>query len=85
MGVMDAARYKLGIRVPDELSVIGYDDIEMASWEAYDLSTVRQPIQVMIDEVVGMVDLLLKNDTPPETIKMIESERVIRGSSGSIE
>jgi LacI family transcriptional regulator len=41
LGVLEAAR-ALGIRVPDELSVIGFDDIEVASYVG--LTTVRQPL-----------------------------------------
>jgi LacI family transcriptional regulator len=45
-GALDAAR-RLGVAVPDELSVIGYDDVEMAGWEAFRLTTVRQPLRAM--------------------------------------
>jgi len=41
LGVLEAARDR-GIAVPDELSVVGYDDIEIA--EYLDLTTVRQPL-----------------------------------------
>lgn len=82
MGVMDAARQKFGIKVPEELSVVGYDNIEMASWEAYSLSTVHQPVQEMIEEVVCMVDTLLQEGECKEHIRMIEPELIVRKSSG---
>jgi DNA-binding LacI/PurR family transcriptional regulator len=44
LAVIDAAR-KLGIRVPDDLCVVGFDDIPMASWNSYRLTTVRQPVE----------------------------------------
>ena len=40
LGALDVARYELGIRVPEELSIIGFDDIPMASWPAYNLTTI---------------------------------------------
>ncbi|MFD1796157.1 LacI family DNA-binding transcriptional regulator [Paracoccus aurantiacus] len=43
-GIMDAARWRLGIRIPDALSIIGFDDIPQAGWEGYDLTTFRQPV-----------------------------------------
>lgn len=43
-GVMDAARWRLGIDIPGELSLIGFDDIAQARWEGYDLTTFAQPI-----------------------------------------
>ncbi len=43
IGLMAAAREN-GVRLPEELSVVGYDDIPMASWVTPTLTTVRQPI-----------------------------------------
>ena len=35
---------RVGDRVPDELSIVGFDDIDMAGWEGFNLTTVRQPL-----------------------------------------
>jgi LacI family transcriptional regulator len=45
-GAIDAAR-KLGLKVPQQLGAIGFDDIRMSQWGAYSLTTVRQPIAEM--------------------------------------
>lgn len=45
-GALDAAR-RVGVRVPAELSVVGFDDIDMAGWEGFNLTTVRQPLAEM--------------------------------------
>ena len=45
-GALDAAR-RVGVRVPSELSIVGFDDIDMAGWEGFDLTTVRQPLAEM--------------------------------------
>jgi len=45
-GVLDAAG-RLGVTVPGDLSVVGFDDIPMAEWHAFDLTTVRQPFPEM--------------------------------------
>ena len=65
-GALDAAR-RVGIRVPAELSIVGFDDIDMAGWEGFNLTTVRQPLeemgraaaQLLIDRVVT------DGETPP--------------------
>jgi DNA-binding LacI/PurR family transcriptional regulator len=56
LGAMDAAQYDLGIRVPDELSIIGFDDIPVAAWPSYNLTTVRQPIDQMISATIQLLD-----------------------------
>jgi DNA-binding LacI/PurR family transcriptional regulator len=43
IGVLSAA-HAAGLRVPDDVSVVGYDDIPMAAWTTPPLTTVRQPI-----------------------------------------
>ena len=55
VGVLDAIRRECGgLRVPEDISVVGFDDIAMASWPSYDLTTVRQPVDLMI---AGTIDL----------------------------
>ena len=46
MGVYEAARLH-GLHVPDDLSVVGFDDIPMAAWVAPPLTTMRQPLADM--------------------------------------
>lgn len=49
MGAMDAARYEYGLSVPGDLAVVGFDAIEEGSWSSYSLTTVEQPIDMMLD------------------------------------
>ena len=55
-GVMDAARHRFGIDVPEALSVIGFDDIEQAGWEGYGLTTFRQPVDVIADRATNWLN-----------------------------
>src|SRR5690606_24035633 len=41
LGVLEAARVR-GLRVPQDLSVVGYDDVPLAQWSSPPLTTVRQ-------------------------------------------
>lgn len=57
-GVLDGAR-EAGVRVPEDLSVVGYDDTEMAAWASYGLTTIRQPMEDMarlgVDMLLGRI------------------------------
>ena len=55
LGLMDAARFKMGIKIPEELSVIGYDDIPMAAWPTYDLTTLQQSAKAMVEAAVSLI------------------------------
>ncbi|MGH1576285.1 LacI family DNA-binding transcriptional regulator [Planktotalea sp.] len=79
--VMDVIRSELGLRVPEDVSVVGYDDVPPAAWAAYDLTTVRQRANVMVDETVTlMLDKISNPDSEPRHIK-VESPLVIRSSA----
>lgn len=55
-GFMDAARHDFGLRVPADLCVIGFDDIEQAGWAAYDLTTFRQPIPILVARILAAIE-----------------------------
>jgi DNA-binding LacI/PurR family transcriptional regulator len=52
---MDGARHEFGLRIPEDLCVIGFDNIEQAAWEAYRLTTFEQPLEKMADHVVALL------------------------------
>lgn len=54
VAVLDAARIK-GVAVPADLAVIGFDDIPMAAWESYRLTTMRQPLRRMLGQAVDII------------------------------
>lgn len=80
LGAMDAARFELGIKIPDEVSIIGYDDIPMARWPTYDLTTIRQPVTEIVN---AAVQLLTQRKTQILTRQQISLpvELIRRGSS----
>lgn len=55
LAAVDVARFERGIAVPNDLAVVGFDDIPIAGTKAYDLTTISQPYTTMIDELVEMI------------------------------
>jgi LacI family transcriptional regulator len=81
MGVLDAAR-RHGIDVPDDLWVIGFDDIEMSSWPAYDLTTVHQPTHVMAHDALTLLERRLADPAAEREHLRLDAELIVRGSTG---
>ena len=79
--VMDVIRSELGLKIPDDVSVVGYDDVPIASWPAYSLTTVRQPANQMVAETVSiLIDSIENKSTEPRRIE-IDGPLIIRGSA----
>ena len=55
LGFLDAARFERGRRVPEDLSVIGFDNIPQAAWDAYRLTTFQQPVADLTAAVMRAV------------------------------
>lgn len=55
MATMDLARYKLNLRIPEDLSVIGFDDIPSAAQPNYELTTIRQPFNRLVDSTLDVL------------------------------
>jgi len=66
-GVLDCLRAELGISVPDQVSVVGFDDVPLAGWPVYDLTTVRQPIDEMVTATIEtLMAQLAQPDVAPD-------------------
>ena len=79
--VMDVIRFELGLKIPEQVSVVGYDDVPVASWPAYDLTTVRQPANRMVAETVSIILECIENpETKPLRIE-IDGPLILRGSA----
>lgn len=80
LSLIDALRFSLGLRVPEDVSVVGYDDIEPASSLAYQLTTYSQPIDDMVDAALALVlERITSPDSAPRQIRL-RGEMVIRSS-----
>ena len=60
LGAMDAARHKLNIRIPQELAIVGFDNIDAASWYSYSLTTFEQQIDIMLETAFDYLNKRLK-------------------------
>ena len=55
MGALDVLRSDFGLRVPEDMAVLGFDNLELSATPAYSLTTYEQPLHSMVDAVVAMV------------------------------
>jgi LacI family transcriptional regulator len=79
IGALNAAA-GLGIAVPGDVTVFGFDDIEMAGWEVYRLSTVRQDLGAMADVAVRMLGERIADRSLPTRRERVPTTLVPRTS-----
>ncbi|HWK91789.1 MAG TPA: LacI family DNA-binding transcriptional regulator [Luteimicrobium sp.] len=80
LGVLRAAR-ELRLRVPEDVSVVGYDDLPVAEWIGPSLTTVRQPLTDMAGTATRMLLGLARGEQPVTPQLDLATELVVREST----
>ncbi len=70
-----------GLRIPDDLSVIGFDDMEAASFAVPPLTTIRQPFTELASNAVDLLLQLIAGQRPESAQLVLPPELIIRGST----
>jgi alanine racemase len=84
IGVMHAAR-ELGLVVPRDLSVVGFDDIDLARYTSPPLTTVHQPVRRKGEEAVRLLlaQVDTRETTVPEQVRL-PTRLIVRGTTGPV-
>ena len=78
---MDVLRFELGLRIPKDVSIVGYDDVALAAWPSYNLTTMRQPANRMVAETVRMLLTQIEDPEAEPRRVLINGPLIIRGSA----
>lgn len=81
IGVCNAAA-ALGVRLGQDVTLVGFDDIAMASWDVYRLSTIRCDLTAMARAAVDMLVTRIEDPDLPARRAVISTVLVRRGSHG---
>jgi DNA-binding LacI/PurR family transcriptional regulator len=81
IGALDALRIDLGISVPDQIQVLGFDDIEQAKWGSFNLSTIRQDIEAQTDTVVRLLIERIADSSLANRVERQPLAAVLRGTT----
>jgi len=84
LAVMDVLRFELSLKVPEDVSVIGYDNVTQAAWPTYDLTTVEQRASPMVQASVDILLDQIKNPRLQHNHVVIPGDLIVRGSTRKI-
>ncbi|MBI4788998.1 MAG: LacI family DNA-binding transcriptional regulator [Chloroflexi bacterium] len=80
IGALRAAQER-GLRVPDDLAITGFDDVPMAQYLTPPLTTIRQPIWEVGQQVIAILIGILEGSPPTNAHELLQPELVVRASS----
>jgi LacI family transcriptional regulator len=81
LGAIDAARRR-EVAIPGELSIVGFDDISLAGWESFRLTTVRQPLAQMAHAAVQALIRRMDGDEGAPRRTVFPTELIQRATTG---
>ena len=80
LGMINAAKY-LDIKIPEQLAVVGFDDIPMAAWPCFDMTTVINPVDTMLEAIAETLQKRVDNPEASSMSVVVKPELVRRGSA----
>jgi DNA-binding LacI/PurR family transcriptional regulator len=81
IGCVDEARETNNLRVPEDISIVGFDGVGPARYAAYDLTTVRQPVGRMSEAAVSMLIERIENPGLSPEKRVFSGDRIRGGSA----
>ena len=78
MALLDCAKHEMGLSVPEDIQVIGYDDTPQASWLSYQLTTFKQDFNRLAKDAVKILLQKINENDPGFTRLMIPAELIKR-------
>ncbi|MGB8312899.1 MAG: LacI family DNA-binding transcriptional regulator [Aestuariivirga sp.] len=82
IGALDALRRSLGLRVPEDVLVAGFDDVPEASWRAYNLTTVVQDGRLMVAEAMTVLESMMSSSSSAGgTLRVVPAKLVERSTT----
>ena len=79
--VMDVIRFELGLSIPDDIAIIGFDDVPPAAWPAYNLTTLRQPANQMVEATINTLISQIEEPQSDRNTFILPSPLIIRATT----
>lgn len=84
LGFLDEIKLTNGIQIPDDLCLIGYDDILQSGWHNYKLTTIRQPVDKLAQKIVSVLTNRINDPKRKPELKVVAVELIQRGTTRKV-
>ena len=83
LGALNAA-HASGVRVPQHITVVGWDDIPMSAWDQFSLTTVSSSLDTMASSAVELLLRRIADPSSPATELVVTPRLILRGTHGRV-
>ncbi|MGL4636606.1 MAG: LacI family DNA-binding transcriptional regulator [Beijerinckiaceae bacterium] len=81
IAIAEVARHEFSLSIPNDIALVGFDDVGPAAWKSFDLTSFSQPVASMVDLTIETIlDMVEKPGQPPRHL-IAPGELVVRGST----
>lgn len=84
LAAIDMIVRQSALRIPEDIAVVGFDDIAMASWPAYQLTTIRQRIPTIVEEAVDLLQRLIADPRAAGISRLVPGVLVERQTTSPV-
>jgi len=81
MAVAEVARHEFGLRIPRDLSLVGFDDTPPARWPSFSLTSFAQPVKPMAEAAIALICEMIENPDAATRQTVVRGELMVRGSA----
>ena len=81
LAVMEVARHEFGLRVPEDVSIVGYDDVGAANWPSFSLTSFTLPVAPMVDAAVELMMEQIESSSILSHHRVVPGRLAVRGSA----
>ena len=81
LAVMEVARHEFALRVPEDVSIVGYDDAGVASWPSFSLTSFTLPVAPMVDAAVELMMEQIESSSILSHHRVVPGRLAVRGSA----
>jgi DNA-binding LacI/PurR family transcriptional regulator len=81
LAIAEVARHEFSLRIPEDISLVGFDDVGPAAWRSFDLTSFSQPVDPMVDATVSTMLALIEQPNQPPRHLIARGELIVRGSA----
>ena len=81
MAALQVARIEFGLEPGRDVSIVGFDDVDIARWPGFSLTTYSQPVTAMVAETIRILRQLLAGRAPTSLRTQVPGRLIVRGSA----